>query len=216
MSINFHTTQFEISASRYRECPPALVPELVFAGRSNAGKSSTINVLCNQRQLAYASRMPGRTQLLNFFHVIANQEPIARLVDLPGYGFAALAKSSRTQWDRELGDYLELRPSIRGVVLIIDIRRGLLPLDIALLNVLKPRKMSVHILLSKADKLNRQAQTQALRTASATISALQLNPVPSTQLWSATSKLGLEQLQTTLSDWISPVCSSADTHLPKP
>ncbi len=210
MSINFHTTQFEISASRYRECPPALVPEVVFAGRSNAGKSSTINVLCNQRQLAYASRMPGRTQLLNFFHVIANQEPIARLVDLPGYGFAALAKSSQNQWERELGDYLELRPSIRGVVLIVDIRRGLLPLDVSLLNVLKPRKISIHILLSKADKLNRQAQTLALRTASTTISALGLEPVPSIQLWSATNKQGLEQLQTTLSDWLAPAPTIAD------
>ena len=115
------------------ECPGASVPEIVFAGRSNAGKSTAINTLCKQRQLAYASKMPGRTQLLNFFHVIEQAEPIARLVDLPGYGFAQLAQTSQSVWDKELGSYLAERPSLVGTVLIVDCRRGLLELDYALI-----------------------------------------------------------------------------------
>ncbi len=143
MTINFHNTHFEISASRMVECPGASVPEIVFAGRSNAGKSTAINTLCKQRQLAYASKMPGRTQLLNFFHVIEQAEPIARLVDLPGYGFAQLAQTSQSVWDKELGSYLADRPSLVGTVLIVDCRRGLLELDYALIKWVGHRQLPV-------------------------------------------------------------------------
>ncbi|MFN4327293.1 MAG: ribosome biogenesis GTP-binding protein YihA/YsxC [Limnobacter sp.] len=205
MTINFHNTHFEISASKMAECPGASVPEIVFAGRSNAGKSTAINTLCKQRQLAYASKMPGRTQLLNFFHILKEGEPFARLVDLPGYGFAQLAQSSQSHWDRELGSFLAQRISLRGCVLIVDARRGLLELDHALLDWLTPRQLPVHILLSKADKFNRQEQTQALRTARQAVQARVDKGQPITiQMWSALKKQGLPELETCLNQWIFP------------
>lgn len=205
MTINFHNTHFEISASRMIECPAASVPEIVFAGRSNAGKSSAINTLCKQRQLAYASKMPGRTQLLNFFHVIEQNEPIARLVDLPGYGFAQLAQTSQSTWDRELGGYLSQRPSLRGCVLIVDSRRGLLELDKGLIQWVGARNIPVHILLSKADKFNRQEQILALRAAQKIADPFRANGQAITiQLWSALKKQGLPELETLLSQWVRP------------
>lgn len=205
MTINFHNTHFEISASRMIECPGASFPEIVFAGRSNAGKSTAINTLCKQRQLAYASKMPGRTQLLNFFHVVEQGEPIARLVDLPGYGFAKLAQTSQSAWDRELGGYLAERPSLRGVVLIVDARRGLQELDLALLQWVSGRKLPVHILLSKADKFNRQEQVLALRAANKALDQHRVNGhVITVQLWSALKKQGMPELETQLSQWIRP------------
>jgi GTP-binding protein len=205
MSINYHNTHFEISASKMVECPAASVPEIVFAGRSNAGKSSAINTLCKQRQLAFASKMPGRTQLLNFFHLLEQGQAIARLVDLPGYGFAQLAQSSQSTWDKELGGYLAQRTSLRGCVLIIDARRGLLDLDKALIQWLQPRNLPVHILLSKADKFNRQEQTLALRTANKTLEPYRAQGHPITvQLWSALKKQGIPELENQLTQWIRP------------
>ncbi|HEX4879082.1 MAG TPA: ribosome biogenesis GTP-binding protein YihA/YsxC [Limnobacter sp.] len=214
MTINFHNTHFEISASRMIECPGASVPEIVFAGRSNAGKSTAVNTLCKQRQLAFASKMPGRTQLLNFFHVLELGEPIARLVDLPGYGFAQLAQSSQSTWDKELGGYLAERPSLRGCVLIVDSRRGLLELDHALIEWVGHRKLPVHILLSKADKFNRQEQVLALRAAQKAITPYQDKGHPITvQLWSALKKTGLPELERQLQYWIRPAVTnpSGDT-----
>lgn len=205
MSINYHNTHFEISASKMTECPAASVPEIVFAGRSNAGKSSAINTLCKQRQLAFASKMPGRTQLLNFFHLLEQGQAIARLVDLPGYGFAQLAQSSQSTWDKELGGYLAQRTSLRGCVLIVDARRGLLDLDKALIQWLQPRNLPVHILLSKADKFNRQEQTLALRAAHQTLEPYRAQGHPITvQLWSALKKQGIPELENRLTQWIRP------------
>ncbi|HEX4918206.1 MAG TPA: ribosome biogenesis GTP-binding protein YihA/YsxC [Limnobacter sp.] len=205
MTINFHNTHFEISASRMVECPGASVPEIVFAGRSNAGKSTAVNTLCKQRQLAFASKMPGRTQLLNFFHVLEQGEPIARLVDLPGYGFAQLAQSSQSAWDKELGGYLAERPSLCGCVLIVDSRRGLLDLDHALIQWVGHRQLPVHILLSKADKFNRQEQVLALRAAEKAVTPYRDKGHPITvQLWSALKKTGLPQLENQLQSWIRP------------
>jgi GTP-binding protein len=205
MTINFHNTHFEVSASRMAECPGASVPEIVFAGRSNAGKSTAINTLCKQRQLAYASKMPGRTQLLNFFHVIEQGEPIARLVDLPGYGFAQLAQSSQSVWDKELGAYLADRPSLVGCVLIVDCRRGLLELDHALIRWVSHRQLPVHILLSKADKFNRQEQVLCIRKVEKELAALRVNNHSITvQLWSALKKQGITDLESLLSNWVRP------------
>ncbi|MGV3469517.1 ribosome biogenesis GTP-binding protein YihA/YsxC [Limnobacter sp.] len=212
MTINFHNTHFEISASRMVECPGASVPEIVFAGRSNAGKSTAINTLCKQRQLAYASKMPGRTQLLNFFHVIEQAEPIARLVDLPGYGFAQLAQTSQSVWDKELGSYLAERPSLVGTVLIVDCRRGLLELDYALIKWVGHRQLPVHILLSKADKFNRQEQVLALRSTQKALDPYRVNGHEITvQLWSALKKIGMTELETQLSNWVRPPATNSET-----
>lgn len=210
MSINYHNTHFEISASKIIECPGASVPEIVFAGRSNAGKSTAINTLCKQRQLAFASKMPGRTQLLNFFHILEQGQAIARLVDLPGYGFAQLAQTSQSTWDKELGGYLAQRTSLRGCVLIVDARRGLLDLDKALIQWLQPRNLPVHILLSKADKFNRQEQTLALRAANQTLEPYRAQGHTITvQLWSALKKLGIPELENLLTQWIRPEATEA-------
>ncbi|MCQ8895322.1 ribosome biogenesis GTP-binding protein YihA/YsxC [Limnobacter humi] len=215
MTINFHNTHFEISASKMNECPGASVPEIVFAGRSNAGKSTAINTLCKQRQLAYASKMPGRTQLLNFFHVLEQGEAIARLVDLPGYGFAQLAQSSQSAWDRELGSYLADRISLRGCVLIVDARRGLLELDHALIQWVSHRQLPVHILLSKSDKFNRQEQVLALRAANKALEPHRVNGhVITVQLWSALKKQGVDEFERQLTQWIRPVDAAAE-HTPK-
>ena len=213
MTINFHNTHFEISASRMNECPGASVPEIVFAGRSNSGKSSAINTLCKQRQLAYASKMPGRTQLLNFFSVIEKGEMIARLVDLPGYGFAQLAQTSQSAWDRELGGYLANRGSLRGCVMIADCRRGLLELDHALLKWVGERNMPVHVLLSKADKLTRQEQVLCLRETDKALAPHRINGnIITTQLWSALKKTGVENFEKQLSAWVRP--DSVETSSP--
>lgn len=205
MTLNFHNTQFETSASKMSECPGAIVPEIVFAGRSNAGKSTAINTLCKQRQLAYASKTPGRTQLLNFFTVQLQGQVIARLVDLPGYGFAQLAQTSQTAWDRELGGYLADRGSLKGCVLIVDSRRGLQELDLALLDWVSKRQLAVHIVLSKSDKLTRQEQVLCKRKVEAQVKPyVELGQPVSVQLWSALKKAGIETLELRLSHWISP------------
>jgi GTP-binding protein len=205
MTINFHNTHFEVSASKMSECPGGIVPEIVFAGRSNAGKSTAINTLCKQRQLAYASKMPGRTQLLNFFGVRNQGEVIARLVDLPGYGFAKIALTNQSAWDQELGGYLADRVSLRGCVMIIDCRRGLMDIDKALLTWVGNRNLPVHIVLSKADKLTRQEQVICLRETDKTLLPHRANGHEiTTQLWSALKKTGVETLENLLSFWIDP------------
>lgn len=205
MNINFHNTHFETSAPRLDLCPGASVPEIAFAGRSNAGKSTAINTLCNQRQLAFASNTPGRTQLLNFFNVIEEGLPIARLVDLPGYGYAQLSQVDKAAWDRELGGYLLDRVSLRGCVLIVDSRRGLQDRDIGLLQFVNDRKLPVHIVLSKADKLNNQEKSLCLRKAKSQIQPyVDSGQDVTVQLWSALKKQGLSELNKLLNHWIRP------------
>ena len=156
--------------------------------------------------------MPGRTQLLNFFHVIEQAEPIARLVDLPGYGFAQLAQTSQSVWDKELGSYLAERPSLVGTVLIVDCRRGLLELDYALIKWVGHRQLPVHILLSKADKFNRQEQVLALRSTQKALDPYRVNGHEITvQLWSALKKIGMVELETQLSNWVRPPVPTPET-----
>ncbi|MDX1668536.1 MAG: ribosome biogenesis GTP-binding protein YihA/YsxC [Limnobacter sp.] len=205
MRINFHNTHFETSAPTLDLCPGASVPEIAFAGRSNAGKSTAINTLCQRRQLAFASNTPGRTQLLNFFHVLESGDPIARLVDLPGYGYAQLSTVDKAAWDRELGGYLATRTSLRGCVMIVDSRRNLQDRDLGLLEFVKSRKLPVHIVLSKADKLKKQEKVQCLRQAKTLVKPwTDEGQAVSLQLWSATKKEGLEALNQQLSAWIRP------------
>lgn len=205
MTINFHNTHFEISAPTLDLCPGPSVPEIAFAGRSNSGKSTTINTLCSHRQLAFASQTPGRTQLLNFFEVRQTGEPIARLVDLPGYGYAQLSAKEQATWDKELGGYLTTRTSLRGCILIVDARRKLQARDFTFLNFVGQRKLAVHIVLSKADKLKKaekkDASTQTLQDVQPLVDEGQEVTV---QLWSATKKQGLSELNSKLTEWIRP------------
>ncbi|MBV8211227.1 MAG: ribosome biogenesis GTP-binding protein YsxC [Burkholderiaceae bacterium] len=182
-------------------------PEVAFAGRSNAGKSSAINALVNRTRLAYASKLPGRTQMLNFFALDqAKGGGVAgHLVDLPGYGFAKVDIATRRSWNELVGAYLSGRAQLRGVVLVIDSRRGLLPADeelLALLRVRDPRQAaSVHLLLTKADRIGTVERRALLAAAAARAARLPLTAT--VQLFSAREKEGVEDLRERVAQMLS-------------
>ena len=124
-----HSTRFLTTASRLDQLPQGDLPEIAFVGRSNAGKSSAINTLAQQRQLAFASKTPGRTQHINLFALGPREAPDAYLADLPGYGYAAVDRGKKLVWQQVMADYLEVRPALSGVVLMVDSRHGFTPLD---------------------------------------------------------------------------------------
>ena len=156
---------------------------MAFAGRSNAGKSSAINVIVNRRQFARTSKTPGRTQLVNFFHLREG----ARIVDLPGYGFAKVSEKMRAHWADLMADYFESRASLRGMFLIVDIRRRLTDFDQQMLAFADSVGLPVHVLLTKADKLKRgQAATALLEV------RRDLGSTATVQLFSALSRDGEE------------------------
>lgn len=176
---------FLTSAPGLRQCPPADTPEVAFAGRSNAGKSSVLNRLTGSRSTAKVSKTPGRTQLLNFFTVAGG----GRLVDLPGYGYARAAREAQREWQRSVNDYLSNRRSLAGVVLVTDIRHPGQPFDVDLMQWAVASELPLLVLLNKADKLKRNAQLSALRALQAETAAAQLVTV---LLFSATSGLGAD------------------------
>jgi len=203
MSI-LYRARFVTSAAQVGQLPPIGPPEVCFVGRSNVGKSSAINVLTNQRRLAHASKTPGRTRLINFFGIpdpAEKDESLGYLVDLPGYGYAAVDKQQKQQWDELIGGYLQQRPSIAGIVLLIDIRRGLTPLDLQLAQWIAPTQKPVLILATKADKLayGRRVQTiAAIQKEWQQYSQSQVIPFSSTQ------RIGLDEATTQIENWISP------------
>src|SRR5947209_1301358 len=152
-SLNMGGAAYALSAHDPRELPPPGVPEIAFAGRSNAGKSSAINALTRRHRLAFVSKTPGRTQLINFFSL----GDAAFLVDLPGYGYAGVPNAVRKHWDVLVGGYIAARSSLAAVVVVMDIRHPLTPLDLRLLDWLRDAGRPVHVLLTKGDKLSRQA-----------------------------------------------------------
>ncbi len=156
----FQRAQFPITVDSYAGLPPDRGIEVAFAGRSNAGKSSAINVLTQRNRLAYSSKTPGRTQHINYFSV--GEEGF--LVDLPGYGYAEVPKAVKLHWQRLLADYLASREALKGLVLLMDIRHPLTVLDEQLLEWFLPRQKPVIVLLTKADKLGRSARAQTVRS----------------------------------------------------
>ncbi|WP_179999258.1 ribosome biogenesis GTP-binding protein YihA/YsxC [Acinetobacter sp. YH12239] len=181
--------EFLMSAPKLNLCVEDTGFEIAFAGRSNAGKSSAINALTNQKQLARASKKPGRTQMINFFSM-GNAEQ--RLVDLPGYGYAAVPESMKIVWQKELENYLIHRESLQGLVLLMDIRHPLQHFDVMMLEWAYSRKLFVHVLLTKSDKLNRGPASKALQEVKAQLKKMKLNF--SIQLFSSLNKQGLEEL----------------------
>lgn len=199
-----HRAAFTVSAARLDQLPPPGPPEVCFVGRSNSGKSSSINVLTNQRRLAFSSKTPGRTRLINLFGIPDPLEPGAQLgylVDLPGYGYAAVDKKSREEWADVLGGYLHTRTSLAGVVMLIDIRRGVTELDRRLVNWIAPTGRPVLALLTKADKLPYGQRIKAVYAAHKDLADIgALHTVP----FSAPERIGLEEATLLIQNWISP------------
>lgn len=196
-ALNYRRAQFLKSAPTLRECPPDRGSEVAFAGRSNAGKSSAINTLTGNRKLARTSKTPGRTQLLNFFRIDDDH----RLVDLPGYGFAKVPLAVKNEWQQHIDVYLSSRRSLRGLVLLMDIRHPLQDFDTQLLVWAAQSAMPVHILLTKADKLAYGAAKTALLQVQKAVSA-KPGLSATAQLFSAHSGVGLEILQQRLDNWL--------------
>ncbi|MEQ1803875.1 MAG: ribosome biogenesis GTP-binding protein YihA/YsxC [Burkholderiaceae bacterium] len=170
-----HTARFLDTASQLDQLPVSDLPEIAFVGRSNAGKSSAINALTQQNRLAFASKTPGRTQHINLFALGPRTQPNALFVDLPGYGYAAVARSAKQRWQQVMAQYLEVRRSLSGLVLLVDSRLGATELDLHLLEFIEPRLRSgtvkLLVLLTKVDKLNRSEVNAALKSANAALAA---------------------------------------------
>ena len=208
MSALFDSAKFVMSVADLEGLPTNSLPQIAFAGRSNAGKSTTINVLCRQSRLAFASKTPGRTQLLNFFELTKKSEiprqrdPVAYLVDLPGYGFAKTTPEIRAGWERLVGGYVTEAPMLQGLVVVMDSRRPFMPADEFLLDFIAPRpEIKLHIILNKADQLNNNERRASLRAAQNKITLMGLHA--SVQLFSGLKREGVEQLQSTLLHWLN-------------
>ncbi len=176
--------------------------EVAFAGRSNAGKSSAINSITNQKTLARVSKTPGRTQHINFFEL----DPERRLVDLPGYGYAKVAHSVKEQWQQTLTVYLDTRQSLRGLVIVMDSRHPLTSFDQHMLDACQHARLPTHILLTKADKLSKGAAgavLQQVRRALAERYRAEDAPLPTVQLFSALRNIGIEDAHHTLDQWFN-------------
>ncbi|MDR1647687.1 MAG: ribosome biogenesis GTP-binding protein YihA/YsxC [Zoogloeaceae bacterium] len=195
-SLLLQNASFFTTIAQLRDLPPEATAEVAFVGRSNAGKSSAINTLAGQTRLAYVSKTPGRTQHLNYFTVA----PGKYLVDLPGYGFAKTPDTIKKQWGGLLGPYLQQRNPLTGLIIIMDCRRPLTERDWRMLEWFLPTGRPVHILLSKADKLSRQAQTQTLRDVRKALVCY--GEAASAQLFSSLKKTGIEECEVVLARWL--------------
>ncbi len=193
MTISFNQARFVTSAFELSQLLPDSGAEVAFAGRSNAGKSSAINCLTRQKNLCKTSKTPGRTQLINFFELDRER----RLVDLPGYGYAKVSKKMRQHWDRVLSAYLLERRALRGLVIVVDIRRGISDLDQALIDMMGD-SLPLHILLTKSDKLSRSARQKAVDA-----TARRLDPTyQSLSTLSVVDRDGIEALEKVCRDWL--------------
>ena len=197
-NINFSRIEFMCSAPDSSHCPPDEGVEVAFAGRSNAGKSSAINCLTNNR-LARTSKTPGRTQLINFFS-LNNQQ---RLVDLPGYGFAKVPKAMKKDWDRNLAEYLQTRRSLQGLVLLMDIRHPLQEFDRQMIHWAGQSQLPIHLLLSKSDKLKHGPAKSTLLKVQQFVREQHVAQNTSVQLFSSLKKQGLDELGDKLNTWLA-------------
>jgi GTP-binding protein len=205
-----HTARFLTTATRLEQLPASELPEIAFVGRSNAGKSTAINRLAQQKRLAFASRTPGRTQHINLFAVGPKDAPDALFADLPGYGYAAVERAAKLRWQEVMAQYLALRRPLHGVVLMIDSRLGFTDLDRRLLELMAPRLANGEVrllaLLTKADKLNRRESDAALAAAQAVLAEVATeNADLGVTLFSALSRRGVDDVALTLHDWTHPV-----------
>ena len=197
LSRAFSDIRFLISASQLEGLPQDELPEVAFVGRSNVGKSSALNVLANRKRLAFVSKTPGRTQLINFFSFGEN----ARLVDLPGYGYAKVPQGVRADWGKLVAGYLQTRRSLAGVVSLMDARRPLTPLDVQLLGWLVPLRRRLLVLLTKADKLTKSEQGRTRIAAEKGLADLGI--AGSCVLFSSQTRQGVEETRDLMDAWIA-------------
>ena len=200
-----HTARFLTTAPQLHFLPQLDVPEIAFVGRSNAGKSTCINTLTQQKQLAFASKKPGRTQHINLFSLGKQGVTDAVLTDLPGYGYAAVPKQDKIRWQQVMANYLVTRENLKGIVLMCDPRHGLTELDEVLLEVVRPRVeqgLNFLVVLTKADKLTRSEQTKAL-----SIMKLQAGG-GEVRLFSAPKRQGIDEVALLLWQWAHPAAAS--------
>jgi GTP-binding protein len=202
-----HTARFRTTASQLDQLPVHGLPEIAFVGRSNAGKSTAINTLAQHKRLAFASKTPGRTQHINLFDIGPKDAPDALFADLPGYGYAAVERSAKLRWQQVMADYLAIRRSLSGVVLMVDSRLGFTDLDRQLLAWVAPRvgsgEVRLLVLLTKSDKLTRTQADAAERDATETLAALSTDDADiGVTLFSALNKRGLNDAAVTLYHWV--------------
>ena len=203
-----HTARFFITAAQLHQVPVSELPEVAFVGRSNAGKSTAINTLAQQRQLAYASKTPGRTQHINLFHMGPKAAPNQIWTDLPGYGYAAVERSAKVRWQEVMARYLEIRRNLSAVVQMVDSRHGFTELDRQLLEFVTPRvrsgEVKLLVLLTKADKLNRKDQADSLRKAQEVLADLVTEESDvNVTLFSSLNKSGVGDVAEVLHSWVA-------------
>lgn len=203
MNPIYHRAQFLLSAVDLAQLPADVTHEVAFAGRSNAGKSSAINAITQQKSLARISKTPGRTQQINVFPISEDRA----LIDLPGYGYAKVPVAIREQWERLLPRYFSKRGALKGVMVIMDIRHPLTPHDLGMLALTADAQLPVHVLLTKADKLKRGAATNTLLTVRRELKSL--HPAADAQLFSAVTKQGLDEVHAQLDRWLFPAADEA-------
>lgn len=195
MSSHYQNAYFLLSVADVKQLPPDLGIEVAIVGRSNAGKSSVLNKVTRNKGLARVSKTPGRTQLINLFVLDENR----RLADLPGYGFAKVSLATKQKWQACVNAYINGRECLRGLILVMDIRHPLKPLDIQLMEYCDHRGLPVHLLLNKSDKLSRSAANKTLHNVKASLSAYR-NTI-TCQLFSALNGDGLKELHLLLDTW---------------
>lgn len=195
--MHYQKAKYLLGAAKIDQLPPDEGIEVAFAGRSNAGKSSALNTLTQQKSLARTSKTPGRTQLINVFTLDDN----ARLIDLPGYGYAKVSESTKQMWQQELSRYLQERQCLRGLVLLMDMRHFLKETDQQMLSWAYDVGLPVHCLLSKADKLKQGAKAKALAQCKKQLKVL--HPEATVQAFSSLKKQGLDQLLAKMDAWYS-------------
>jgi GTP-binding protein len=211
-----HTAKFLTTASKLIQLPQGDMPEIAFVGRSNAGKSSAINTLANQRQLAFASKTPGRTQHINLFTVGLREAPDAYFADLPGYGYAAVARGKKLVWQKVMADYLEVRRALMGVVLMIDSRHGFTPLDKQLLEFVAQRvktgEIKLLVLLTKSDKLSKREAQLATDAAQEVLGEFVTEASDITVvLFSSMRRVGIEDVAEQMVAWMKKPKAAAET-----
>jgi GTP-binding protein len=206
MAFILHQSRFSTTVNHLPDLPPHPQPEIAFAGRSNAGKSTAINILCNQKRLAFASKTPGRTQHINYFSVGPIDEPTAYLVDLPGYGYAQVPGAAKAHWEELLGNYLQTRTQLRGMILMMDARRPFTDLDRRMVEWFAPTGKPIHVLLTKCDKLTRQESVNALRSTQKSLDEYNTRygeGLFTVQLFSALKRIGIDEAHLAIENWLA-------------